>query len=372
MKVLHVLKINNIAGAERHLLMLLSQQRARGLDARFLLLVQPDKPMDDFAALADARGIPVSRIVIRSHADISVYPRLWRQMRAFKPDIVHTHLQHGDLFGIPAARLAGVRTVISSRHNADVRRRKRALQLLNAALWRLSSGGIAISEYIRQFSIEVENAPPARTFTVHYGLENPQRYDRAAARTVLVEAAGLPQDAVIAGMVCRLIPVKGIDTALQALAQVKDEFPQAHLVIIGDGPLRETLEAAVQTLGLAGRAHLVGWRSDAAQLMAGFDLLLVTSLSEGFGLVMLEAMAQGVPVIASDAGAMPEIVIPGETGRLFPVQDADALADAQRALLADPAQRAAMGAAGETRLHAHFTAESMADATLAVYERLRH
>ena len=103
MRVAHVIKVVRIAGAEQHLLTLLDGLRARQIDAQLILLVEPSNPMEAYVQAASARGIPVTSVVINSHFDLTLHQRLWKLFKSLKPDIVHTHLVHGDLFGIPAA-----------------------------------------------------------------------------------------------------------------------------------------------------------------------------------------------------------------------------------------------------------------------------
>ncbi|MBK8023535.1 MAG: glycosyltransferase [Chloroflexi bacterium] len=180
----------------------------------------------------------------------------------------------------------------------------------------------------------------------------------------------LPEDAPIAGMVCRLIEQKGVSFALQAFAQLAEKHPAAHLAIVGDGPLRPALEAEAGALGIAGRTHFLGWRDDAARCMAGFDMLLMPSLWEGFGIVMLEAMAAAVPIIGSDVSAIPEVVVNNETGYLFSSGDVDALATALDVLLGDKPLRRHMGLLGQERLETVFDADRMVVATASLYMQM--
>jgi glycosyltransferase involved in cell wall biosynthesis len=371
MRAVHILKITAIAGAESHLLLLLAGLRQRGVGARFLVMVEPTRPMDDFMDAAAQQGIPAERHIIRHHTDVTLHPRIWRRMRSLKPDIVHTHLQHGDLYGIPAAWLARVPVVITSRHNNDPRRQWKSLQFVNRTLWRLVDAGICISDANKAFSIAVEDAPADRLHTIHYGLELPQaKIDRPSARQTLRRELGAGDNALLIGMVCRLIEIKGIPYTLRAFHRIANAFPAARLVIAGDGPLRESIEAEAKALGIADRVHLLGWRDDIPRLMAAYDVLVVSSFREGFGLVMLEAMAQQIPVIGTNVSAIPEVIVDGETGRLVPPGDIDALADVLGQILADNALRQHMGFLGEDRLETHFSASRMVDETIALYRRL--
>lgn len=370
--VLHITKVTGIAGSENHLLTLLAGLREHDVDARFLLLVEPGNPVEDLMAAAAARGIPAEREIIRGNLDPTLIPRLVRRLRQMRPDIVHTHLFHADLYGIPAARLAGVPAVVSSRHNDDAFRRRFPYRQLNRWLWRQTDAGIGISQAITDFAITVEGASPAQMTTVLYGLApSVQVADRDAARAALRAELGLPPDAVLLGMVCRLIEQKGIPYALEAFARVASEYPAAHIVMAGDGDLRDALVAQVAALGLTDRVHFLGWRTDTPRIFAALDVFLMPSLWEGFGLVLLEAMAQSVPVVGSAVSAIPEVVAADDTGLLCPPKDVDCLAAALVVLLADPARRVAMGAAGRARLETHFNPDRMVAETLAIYERVK-
>jgi glycosyltransferase involved in cell wall biosynthesis len=370
MRVVHVIKATRISGAERHLLILLPALKAAGVDVSLLLLEDPAHPVDDMVAELEAAGVPVRRVPIYRHLDYRVIGRLRAALRDLRPDIVHTHLIHADLYGTLAARLSRVRTVITSRHNDDNFRRLLPVRLLHRLFWRVSSGGIAISQAIARFCIDVEHAPASKITTIYYGM-TPQEIDRNAARAALRRELGIPSAAPIVGMVCRLIEQKGVVYGLRAFARVAPQFPGAHLVIAGDGSRRASLEAEAKTLGIADRVHFLGWRDDAPQVLAALDLLLMPSLWEGFGLVMLEAMAQTVPIIGSAVSAIPEVIVDGGTGRLVAPRDVGGLANALAELLRDDALRRHMGLLGQDRVESVFSVERMIKETVMWYENLR-
>jgi glycosyltransferase involved in cell wall biosynthesis len=100
-------------------------------------------------------------------------------------------------------------------------------------------------------------------------------------------------------MVCRLIEQKGISYGIRAFGRIVSQFPEAQLMIAGDGQMRVSLEAEVKALKLEDRILFLGWRAHGVRLIAGFDIFLTPSLWKGFGLVMLEAMAHSLPIIGS-------------------------------------------------------------------------
>ncbi len=370
MRVAHVMKVVRMAGAERHLLMLLSGLRERGVDAQIILLVEPKTPMDDFVAQAAARDIPVGRVPIYSDVDVALMGRLGAAFAEMKPDVAHTHLLHADVFGIPTARLGRVPVVVTSRHNDNRFRRRLPIRWTNRALWHQVDAGIAISEAVRRFCVEVEGAPLDKLCTIYYGLEQkPDAARRSADRATFRAELGADRDTALVGMVSRLIEQKGVQYGLEAFAQVAPKFPNARLVIAGEGNLRPSLESKAAALGLGDRILFLGWREDVTRVFAGLDIFLMPSLWEGLGLVLLEAMAQRLPVIASRVSAIPEVVIDGETGILVPPRDVPALVTALDTLLADAPLRQHMGLLGEDRLEQQFGAERMVDQTLALYEQ---
>ncbi|MCB9456029.1 MAG: glycosyltransferase [Anaerolineaceae bacterium] len=370
MRVVHVIKVTGIAGAERHLLTLLPALQERGVEVHLVPLTEPDNPVADFVNALQEREVTVHPMVIRHDADIRMAWRLRDLFRQSAPDIVHTHLLHADLYGIPGAKLAGVPVIITGRHNDNAFRRRFPVRQINQGLWRLVDAGIAISDSIARFAREIEGAPAAKVHRIYYGLDfDPHAVDRNESRRALRDDLRLAPETPLVGIVCRLVEQKGLVYGLRAFSKAAAESP-AHLVIAGDGPLRAALEAEAQTLGIADRVHFLGWRDDVPHLMAALDVFLLPSLWEGFGLVLLEAMAQQTPIVASAVSAIPEIVIDGQTGLLAPPRAVDGLTGALLRLLSDLPLARHLGLMGQERLETTFSARAMIEATHELYREL--
>ena len=372
-RVTHIIKATSVAGAERHLLILLPALIPLGVQPSLIVLIEPEHPLEDYVQTLKGLGVAVQQIVIEGDIDLGLAWKLRHALQALQPDVVHTHLIHADLFGMIGAKLAGIRHVISSRHNDNPFRRRMALRLLHRGLWGMSAGGIGISDSIRQFCIEVEGASPDKLITIHYGIHADQTaHPTAPARQRLREELKLPPNAFIFGYMCRLIEQKGIRYGLEAFAQIAPHYPHAYTVIAGKGALMPSLQAQVADLGLAERVHFLGWRTEPTATLAGYDVLMMPSLWEGFGLVMLEAMANGLPIIGSAVSAIPEVVAHGESGLLVPPRDVDQLAQAMRRLLDEPTTLQAMQQHARARLASHFNADRMAMQTVEFYHRVNH
>lgn len=371
MRVAHIIKVTRISGAERHLLVLLKGLRDKGVDARLVILVEPHNPMDDMLSEAEAVAIPITRITIYRHYDVTLIWRLGKVLRDLRPDIVHTHLIHADLFGLITSKLVRIPKIIASRHNDDHFRYHPMLRRISQVMWWLTDGGIAISNAIRDFTMLIEGASSNKVEVVHYGLPYCwiEDEDIQHARQQIRAELNLGDDTIILGMVCRLVEQKGIGYALQAFQQIHKQFPDIHLIIAGEGELAELLQSKARLLGISGNVHWLGWRNDALTVIASMDIFLMPSLWEGFGLVLLEAMSRRIPIIASHVSAIPEVVDHQQTGILIAPQDVDALAKAITNLLQDRPLSKHMGLLGEDRLEQHFSVEKMVAGTLAVYHR---
>jgi glycosyltransferase involved in cell wall biosynthesis len=368
-RLCHVFKITGISGSENHLLTLASHLNRDRYRLTFCMLVEHGPDLSDYVAALEAVGVEVVRLPIHADVDPLLLWRLMRFLRSRRPDIVHTHLIHGDLYGTLAARLAGAPFAISTKHNDNAFRRKGFYAWLDRTAARYQDKIIAISNHLKRFYMEVEDLPADKIVPIYYGLDPDSFLRRVGEDTDVRAEFGVPAGAPLVGVVGRLTEQKGHAYLLNAFAEVVRALPLAHLLVVGDGNLRPALEQQTARLGLGDSVTFTGRREDVSQIMAALDVMTMPSLWEGFGLVLLEAMAVAKPIVASRVSAIPEIVSDGETGLLVPPGDADALAAALIALLCDQQRAAEMGRQGRVRLKREFTVERMVAQTEAVYEQ---
>ncbi len=165
------------------------------------------------------------------------------------------------------------------------------------------------------------------------------QHSKLQARKLL----GLPEDAFVIGTIGRLVPVKGHIQLLEAFSEIKDDYPQALLVIIGEGRLRQEMEAVIQARGLNGRVHLLGAKDDALQYVRAYDVFVMSSISEGLPLALLEGMSARLPVVGSDIDSMRPI-LEESGGRIYPVGQSAILAKRLReVVLLTPQERTKEG-----------------------------
>jgi glycosyltransferase involved in cell wall biosynthesis len=359
-KVLHVHKLTGVSGSENHLLALLPALRAHGVDARFLGLDVPGTDAARFHERLDELGVPHRSVRCGLDASPRLARDVIRAVRVEQPDLLHTHLVHGDVYGSIAG--AVTRTpFVSTRHNDD-RYLLGPFRYVDRAFARNAKRIIAISDAVRVF-LERAGHDPAKLMTIHYGLDDLP----IAASEPTPEQAGIPPDAPLAVAVGRLIEQKDHPTLLRAFARVRESQPATRLAILGSGPLEAQTRALAEELGL-GKAVFLPGRTEIRDWLARADVFVHTSRWEGFGIVLLEAMLAGLPVVATSVSAVPEVVADGETGALVAAGDVEGVARELGALLADPDLARRLGEAGRARARSEFSVERMADQTILVYE----
>jgi glycosyltransferase involved in cell wall biosynthesis len=361
-KVLHLHKITGVSGSERHLLTLLPALRERGVDARMLSLGVDGSDAPRFYAALDELGIP--NTVVRCGLDAS--PRLARDVvravRAERPDLLHTHLVHADVYGSIASRLTGT-PFVSTRHNDD-RYLLGPFRHVDRLFARGAGRIVAISDAVRVF-LERAGLPREKLVTVHYGLD-----ELPAARSEpSPEEAGVPAGVPLVLAVGRLIEQKDHATLLRAFARVRAEHGEARLAILGAGPLEAETRALAAGLGLSGALSLPG-RAEIRDWLARADVFAHSSRWEGFGIVLLEAMLAGLPIVATRVSAVPEVVVDGETGLLVEAGDDAALGAALASLLREPARARALGEAGLARARSEFSVAAMTGRTIELYREV--
>jgi glycosyltransferase involved in cell wall biosynthesis len=347
--------VQGIGGAEQHLLALLPALRERGVDARFLSL-DGGLDADRFHAALEDRDVPYRRVRIGRDASARVVRETVRAVSAERPDLLHTHMVHADVYGSIAAHALRV-PFVSTRHNDD-RYLLGPFRFVDRTFMHGVGRIVAISDAVRVFH-ERAGLPAGKLETVHYGLD----VAPAIPSEVTPADAGIPEHARLVLAIGRLIEQKDHATLLRAFARLDD----AHLAILGWGPLENRTRALAAELGVASRVHVLG-RVEPRDWLARADVFAHTSRWEGFGIVLLEAMLNRLPVVATRVSAIPEIVIDGETGYLAAAGDDTAIAAAINRLLEDEVASRALGAAGYERVRAEFSVDRMTERTIAVYE----
>ncbi len=352
----------HMGGIETHLEALCSQLKER-TDVRVVVASDRRRRRDEVRD-----GIGIARLATVCHfANTPICPGLVGEIRRAKPDLVHMHLPH------PAAILAllasGYRGPLVVTYHSDVILQKRRAALFQPILdlvLRRCSTIVATSErYVETSPVLSVHRERCRVIPYGIGIERFTRRDEDAVASIRSRFG--PRIVLAVG---RLIYYKGFEYLIRAMQQI-----DARLLLVGEGPLRATLERAAQAAGLGDRVVFVG-EAQPEDVVAHFkaaDLFVLPSIerSEAFGIVQLEAMACGIPVVNTNLpSGVPTVSPHGLTGLTVPPREPAALAKAITQLLDDPDLRRRFGEAARRRVEAEFTLDLMGRRMLGLYDEL--
>jgi L-malate glycosyltransferase len=295
--------------------------------------------------------------------------RLARFLRRGRFDVVHAHDLWSNLFAIPAAWLARVPAIISSRRDLAhlawyTPRRRKFLRRLQS----LSSAVLVNSGQISEQLVHEDGFRPEFIRIIHNGID----FDRFSR---LVPERGrvfpeLQNSKLIVSTGNMHSDVKGHPTLIEAARNVCGKFPQVKFVLIGDGRKRSDFEAKVSVLGLQSNFLFLGSRQNVPEILACCDLAVLPSQAEGFSNALLEYMAMGLPTVATDVGGNPEVIENGVNGLLVKPNHPAALADAISSLLENPHFASQLGSSGKERVRRHFNFAQLTSNVDALYTEL--
>ncbi len=292
-------------------------------------------------------------------------------LRRLRPDILHAHeLLSASLIGALAKRLWGWPLIITPHRGGSIGDVQRLHQKLfgaqrMAAFATLADRFIAISEEIGDELIGA-GVPPERLMHIPNGV-NIYRFQPAdeTRRAALRKRLELPLNSPVVVFSGRLAPEKRVNFLVQAWPAVRAAFPQAWLLILGEGSEQPSLEAA------AGEGiRFVGYVENVADYLAASDLFVLPSIAEGISGAMLEAMSSGLPVLVTSVGAAPQVITHGENGWLIPPDEPQAVQQALLHLLSAAALRQNMGLAARRHIEAHYALDKVAMRLEQVYRQV--
>jgi glycosyltransferase involved in cell wall biosynthesis len=367
-RVARVIARMNIGGPAQHVVQLTAGLAPERFESVLFAgsLGPGEGSMEDLAAAAGVRPVPVPGLGrdLSPVDDLRSLVFLSRFFRRFRPHIVHTHTAKAGAVGRVAARLAGVPVIVHTYHGHVFhgyfsRAASRAFLAVERALARVSDRLLTVSGSVHDELLRYRIGRPGQIAVLPLGLPLDRFLRAEERRGELRRELGLAPGDPLVGIVARLVPIKRHEDFIRAAAIVGARVPGARFLIIGDGERRAELEALARRDGPAGRVHFLGWRRDLERVYADLDVVALTSANEGSPVSVIEAMAAARPVVATRVGGVGDLVEDGVTGVLAPPGDAEAIAGAIAALLADADRRQALGEAGRKRVYPAFTTERL-------------
>lgn len=317
-KVLHVVLSMETGGLENGIVNLVNHSNQDKFIVDILCLRERGE-------LADRITNPNSQVIFddnRDHGLISAIKKIRNAIKTGGYDIIHTHGFTTMLAGYIAHKLSGKGKIINGEHGTLYfdSFKQRAMQkfLFSKMDLNLSVSKDLKNKIFDAFSVTKDNFLP-----IINGVDT-DKFKPEAGRN-LRSQFGIEEDSLVIGSVGRLVPVKDYPSLITAFSELQFSKP-THLLLIGDGQERSTLETLVENLNLSNRVHFAGRRDDVASLIHALDVFVLPSLSEGLSNTLLESMSSGIPVLACNVGGNPEIVVPDVTGYLYESGDVKALA----------------------------------------------
>lgn len=316
---------------------------AQGVDVTPVVLRAPGA----LGERARREGLPIV-FLDRGLFDPRTLFDLVRVMRERRIEVAHLQGYGAATFGRVAAAIVGVPTIVHvhTDHTFEAKGYPWYVRLLDRLLASRTDHILAVSEYARRFAIQDQGLPEDRVTVVHSPVDGTRfRPPTPAERARHRAEVGLAPDQMAVLCVTRFHPVKGVDVLLEAWPRIVADVPRAVLLLAGEGPLRNELEALAGRLGIAASVRFLGYWEDIEGLLATGDLAVIPSRSEGFCVAALEALATGLPVVATRAGGNPELIQEGINGLLVDSDDPPAMAAAVLRILEDGEQRSRLAAA---------------------------
>lgn len=360
-RLVYVVTLAEVGGAQSYVAGLMD-----GLGGEFEVVVAAhgDGPLRRAAAAAGIPFVPLEHVrrPVSPVRDLRGLVELYRLFRRLRPDVVHLNSSKAGILGRIAARFAGVPVSVFTVHGwafkAGHGRAAAAYLWADRLVEPLATAVVCVSETELRAGLAAGTCREERTTVIPNAVDPGPAVERAPATNGPLELVS----------VGRLAEPKDFATLLSAVAALPPAT--VRVVLLGDGPQREALQAQVAELAIADAVELAGEVDDVRARLDRADAFVLSSRSEGMPLSVLEAMAAGLPVVASDVGGVHEVVVDGETGRLVPAGDATALAAALSELADQPELRERWGGAGRQRIEERFALGTWRAAHLALYERL--
>lgn len=356
MKILHIDTERSWRGGEQQLIYLVEGLKKRGYHCA--VLCQPVTPL---AQRSREMGLKTIELKMRGEWDLWAALRIARLLQREEYDILHLHTSHAHTLGLLAG-IGGWKGKIIVSRKVDFHLRKGPLNKLK---YRFPIY-ICVSQAIRDILIN-DGVSPEKINVVYSGIDLGRFKDGQPAE--IRRELGIP-GAKIIGNVGHMADHKGQRYLIEAAPEIFKVYPDAVILMIGEGELRSYLERLAERLEVKSRIIFMGFRTDIPSLLRSMDIFVYPSHLEGLGTSLLDAMAAEVPIVATIAGGIPEVVSDGVNGILVPPRNPQTLAKAVLTILQNNDLAKKLSKAGRETVEKRFTVEKMVEGTLEVYQKV--
>ena len=355
MKILQVIPYFCFGGAETMCENLTYALKAKGHEVTVVSLYPERTPI---SARMEQAGVRILYLDKKLGMDVSMVPKLAKIMGAERPDAVHTHLDVIK-YAVAAAKLAGIKTCVHTVHNvADKEAEGRVQKIINKTYFKLGwSTPVALSPEVQRSIVSFYGLDAPKVPVIYNGID--------LSRCIPKERYGAGETVTLVH-IGRFNEQKNHEGLLQAFQKIRKSCPQCHLNLLGDGELRQSMEAYAKELGISENVHFQGSQSDVYPFLHDADLFLLPSKYEGMPMTIIEAMGTGLPIVASAVGGVPDMLRDRESG-LLTACDPDAVSQAVLTLIGREDLREKLGKAAKEDSK-RFSAEYMAEEYCKAYQ----
>ena len=368
-RVMQVIDSMHIGGAENAVVLL-----ARGLDrARFDVCVRCTNGLGVLAEQLQSESIDVAMAGVGRQSKWRYFTPwfLRKAIRAWRPDVVHSHGTPGLLHTGPLAAIGAAPPWVHTFHYGNYPLANAREMRLERMFARYASQLVAVADVQKQSIVKHHRFSPDALVTVINGVDPNRMVSDPAVRDARRAEFGFTPDHVVVGCIAVMTRQKGIPHLLQAAREVLAGDARVRFLIVGGGPLEASLRQEAAGLGLdPARVVFTGWRQDNLALLSALDVFVMSSLWEAMPLALLEAMAARRPIVVTDVGDNRMVVEDGACGLVVPPAQPEAIVAAVRRILGDPAAAAAMAERAHARFAARFTTRQMVGNYEAIYARV--
>jgi glycosyltransferase involved in cell wall biosynthesis len=353
MKIAHVVDSMEIGGAETLVSQMCHLQREQGHDPSVFAVLT----LGPLGERMRKEGFSVQPHIGRHLPDAT--RNFFQLFKELQPDVVHLHNPTPTVYAAMAARVAGVPSIITTRHSLVARPRRMIVELKYAFAACFCDWIVGICDATTNNIKSIHSVPERKIVRVYNG---------AASLKRVVQEQWPPKTGFTLVYVGRLEPVKNHALLLNAFRAALSSMPGLRLWMVGDGSERAMLESMAKELGIASQVTFWGQQLDVAPFFFAADAFIMSSKSEGLPMSLLQAFSLGLPAIVTNVGGMAEVVRMAQAGITVPVTDPAGMAAAMLRMASSDAERTQFSTNAVTAFHANFTLQRMVDAYIFLYQ----
>ncbi|GBR76457.1 glycosyl transferase group 1 [Candidatus Termititenax persephonae] len=353
---MYIYSLHTGGGAENVLYKLALFLRKKGWQV-YVCGMLDEKP--SFEDSMTAQGIKVIRLR-SNHNPLRTLPRLVKVLRQVRPDIMLNWLYPCIITGGIAGRIASVPCLISNLRGPDLKKKKLKVLLDGIVARCCYDGHIAVSQNVKDVFVRREKYPADKVTVINNGLDlAAEKYIKKISRSAVRRAWRLTAKNIVIGTLGRLYPEKNQQLLLKAFAWLALRLPEARLLLVGDGPMRQALERLAAELGISDKVIFTGWQSDTYRYLRLMDIYVLPSLYEGHSGSILQAWACRLPVVGAQTTGIRDLITDGKDGLLFSLKNPQELANIILNLLAYPKFAQKLAAAGQQTVTENYAEKKM-------------